>query len=188
MELAKRAAGRAELLLNTKDALSRKQALRCVERYAGLGATWFEQLVSPHNLEDLRWLRDHAPAMLEIAGGAHCDTPDDVRHMLQAGAVDVQQVDASRCGGISGFLAAAALTDAWGIEISGLSAPSLLLHAACAVPGLRHLEWHHEHARVETLVFDGAPHVQAGAIRPDLSRPGLGLELKIEDVERYELR
>ncbi len=35
------------------------------------------------------------------------------------------------------------------------------------------------------MLFDGAPRVNDGAIRPDLSRPGMGLEFKEEDAERF---
>ena len=82
---------------------------------------------------------------------------DDVRHMLTRRAVDVQQVDASRCLGITGFLRAGALCDAHHIDLSGHCAPALHLHAACAVPRLRHLEWFHDHVRIEHMLFDGAP-------------------------------
>jgi hypothetical protein len=35
------------------------------------------------------------------------------------------------------------------------------------------------------MLFDGAPVAKDGAIRPDMSRPGLGLALKESDAERY---
>jgi L-alanine-DL-glutamate epimerase-like enolase superfamily enzyme len=105
--------------------------------------------------------------------------------MLAANAVDVQQVDATRCGGVSGFLAAGAMTAAHQIDLSGHCAPSVHLHAACTVPRLRHLEWFHDHVRIEHMLFDGAPVPHNGAIEPDLSRPGIGIVLKRQDAERY---
>ena len=77
--------------------------------------------------------------------------------MLARRAVDVQQADASRCLGITGFLQAGALCDAHHIDLSGHCAPALHVHAACAVPRLRHLEWFHDHVRIEHMLFDGAP-------------------------------
>src|SRR5207244_2847572 len=57
--------------------------------------------------------------------------------------------------------------------------------ACCAVPAFRHLEWFADHVRVERLLFDGSPEPSVGVIRPDLSRSGLGLELKRADAQRY---
>jgi hypothetical protein len=73
------------------------------------------------------------------------------------------------------------------VPLSGHCAPALHLHAACAVPRLRHLEWFHDHQRIEAMLFDGAPRPDGGALRPDLSRPGLGLALKRADAERFAL-
>jgi hypothetical protein len=54
-----------------------------------------------------------------------------------------------------------------------------------ALPRLRHLEWFHDHVRIERMLFDGFVEPVAGELRPDLSRPGNGLELKASDAERY---
>jgi hypothetical protein len=44
-----------------------------------------------------------------------------------------------------------------GLQISGHCAPHLHVHAAAAVPNLRHLEWFHDHVRIESMLFDGTP-------------------------------
>ena len=187
MEVARDAIGDAALMIDANGALTRKQALAIGEFALDLGVTWFEEPVSGDDLPGLRLLRDRLPAPIEVAAGEYAYTPDDIRHMLESGAVDVQQADASRCGGISGFLAAGQLCDAFHIDLSGHCAPALHLHAACAVPRFRNLEWFHDHVRIEAMLFDGAPVAQGGAIRPDLSRPGLGLEFKHDDAARYEV-
>ena len=122
----------------------------------------------------LRLLREHIPAPIEIAAGEYHYTLDDMRAMLAADCVDVMQADATRCGGMTGFLAAGTLTEAHHIDLSGHCAPSAHLHAACAVQRLRHLEWFHDHVRIEHMLFDGAPVPRNGADRPDLSRAGAG--------------
>jgi L-alanine-DL-glutamate epimerase-like enolase superfamily enzyme len=108
--------------------------------------------------------------------------------MLEAGAVDVLQADASRCLGITGFLAASALAEAFHVPLSAHCAPALHLHAACAVPNVAHLEWFHDHARIERMLFEGAPHPMHGELRPDPSRPGIGLVFKKKDAERFSAR
>jgi L-alanine-DL-glutamate epimerase-like enolase superfamily enzyme len=102
----------------------------------------------------------------------------DFLRTLDAQAVDVLQADASRCEGITGLLIVDALCEARGIPLSTHCAPSLHVHPACALKRLRHVEYFHDHARIEHLLFDGALTPEDGALWPDLSRPGLGLEFK----------
>jgi L-alanine-DL-glutamate epimerase-like enolase superfamily enzyme len=120
---------------------------------------------------------------MEIAAGEYGYTTDYFRRMLAADAVDVQQADATRCGGVTGFMQAATLCEAWHTDLSAHCAPALHQHLGCAAPRFRHVEWFHDHARIERMLFDGAPTPQAGSIAPDPGQPGLGLTLKRQDAE-----
>jgi L-alanine-DL-glutamate epimerase-like enolase superfamily enzyme len=182
---ARAAVGGAGLFVDANGAYDRKQALRFAEAFADLAVAWFEEPVSSDDLEGLRLLRDRAPPAMEIAAGEYGYEPFYFQRMLQAGAVDVLQADATRCGGITGFLRAAAVADAHMVPLSAHTAPALHLHVCCAVPRLRHVEWFHDHVRIERMLFEGAPVPRDGLIRPDLSRPGHGLELRRADAERF---
>jgi L-alanine-DL-glutamate epimerase-like enolase superfamily enzyme len=187
VRVAKRAIRNSLLFVDANGAYQVKQALSLAERFAEEDVRWFEEPVSSDDLEGLRRVRENLPPGIELAAGEYAYTADYVRCMLEANAVDVQQADASRCGGITGFLQIANLCDANHIDLSSHCAPSLHLHAACAAPRLRHQEWFHDHVRIEQLFFDGAPVASSGAIRPDLSRPGLGLAFKAADAERFRV-
>lgn len=188
VEAARRAIGDGpELFVDANGALAAKRAIAFARLCAEQGVTWFEEPVSSDDLPGLRAVRSGVPAPMEVAAGEYAYTIDNTRRMLEAEAVDVMQADASRCGGITGFLQAAALCQAFHAPLSGHCAPALHLHAACAAPGLRHLEWFHDHVRIERMLFDGAPAPRDGAIRPDLSRPGLGLEFKRADAAAYRI-
>jgi L-alanine-DL-glutamate epimerase-like enolase superfamily enzyme len=182
VEAALRSIGKATLFVDANGAYGRKQALSFAEKFAGIG--WFEEPVSSDDLEGLRMVRDRAPAGMEIAAGEYGYDPFYFRRMVESGAVDVLQADATRCGGFTGFLKASAIADAFSIPISAHTAPALHLHVCCAVPRLRHLEWFHDHVRIEQTIFDGAPTPRDGAIAPDSGRPGLGLTFKRRDAER----
>ncbi len=132
-------------------------------------------------------MRERTPAGMAVAAGEYIFDIDDARVLLEAEAVDVLQADVTRCGGISGFLDVGALCESHHIDLSGHCAPSLHRHVACAIQRLRHLEWFHDHVRIEHMLFDGAPKPEGGAIRPDLSRPGLGIEFKAKDAERFKV-
>jgi L-alanine-DL-glutamate epimerase-like enolase superfamily enzyme len=184
---AKSAIGDTQLFVDANGAFSVKQALRFIDACKDLDIRWFEEPVTSDDPAGLRLVRETTPAQTEVAAGEYIFTLDDADHLLEAGAVDVLQADATRCGGVSGFLEVAALCQAHHIDLSGHCAPALHRHAACAAPRLRHLEWFHDHVRIEQMLFDGAPVAKDGAIRPDLSRPGLGLEFKAQDAERFRI-
>jgi L-alanine-DL-glutamate epimerase-like enolase superfamily enzyme len=183
--VAKRAIGDAMLFVDANGAYGPKQAIKLAAQFAEQDVGWFEEPVSSDDLPGLRMVRDDAPVGMEVAAGEYAYTADYVRTMLEAEAVDVQQADATRCGGYTGFLQIAALCDAFHTDLSGHCAPALHLHVACAAPRLRHLEWFHDHVRIERLLFEGAPQPRSGHIAPDLTRAGNGLVFKRADAARY---
>jgi L-alanine-DL-glutamate epimerase-like enolase superfamily enzyme len=175
----------ATLFIDANGAYTVKQALANAEAFAAYNVGWFEEPVSSDDLEGLRLIRERAPACMDIAAGEYGYETDYYRNMLSAGAVDVLQSDVSRCGGVTGFLQIVALADAHHIDLSGHCAPSLHLHVACGAPRLRHLEWFHDHVRIEHMLFDGAAVPKDGRIAPDLARSGHGLVFKEKDAERF---
>lgn len=174
-----------ELFVDANGAYASKQALEKAVEFAGSGVNWFEEPVSSDDLAGLRLLRDRAPAAMEIAAGEYGYDVFYFRRMLEAGAVDVLQADMTRCGGVTGFLRAAVLCEAAAIPLSAHTAPAAHLHACAAAQPLRHLEYFHDHVRIEQMFFDGAVQPCQGELSPDLTRPGIGLELKRKDAERF---
>jgi L-alanine-DL-glutamate epimerase-like enolase superfamily enzyme len=175
----------AQLYVDANGAYDRKRALAQAEVFADHGVTWFEEPVSSDDLEGLRLLRGRVPAGMEIAAGEYGYDNQYFRRMADAGAVDVLQADATRCGGVSGFLAAGAIGDAWGLPMSAHTAPSIHAHLCCAIPRVRNLEYFHDHTRIERMLFDGALQPHDGRLQPDRSRPGLGIELKRADAAPF---
>lgn len=98
-----------EQFVDANGAYSRKQALDLAKKFANMKVSWFEEPVSSNDLEGMRLLRDRDPAGKDIAAGEYGYDAGYFRRMLSAGAVDVLQADATRCGGITGFLQAEVL-------------------------------------------------------------------------------
>jgi len=126
------------------------------------------------------------------AGGPAIDRVEAAAYRVptdapESGAVDCLQADVTRCGGITGFLKAASLAEAHRNPLSGHTAPAEHAHVCCATEPIRHVEYFHDHARLESMLFDGAPEPEDGALRPDRSRPGMGLTFKRADAERYKV-
>ena len=187
VRLAREAIGpEARLFVDANGAYSRKQALDLAERFrADAHVSWFEEPVPSDDLEGLRLLRDRAPAGMPIAAGEYGYDAPYFRRMLEAGAVDVLQADVTRCAGITELLRVGGLCRAHGVPLSLHCGPSIHLHPAMALENFVHLEYFHDHVRIERMLFDGVVDPVDGALVPDLERPGNGLELKREEAERY---
>lgn len=183
---ARQAIGRdVKLFVDANGAYTRKQALEKAEQFAEFNVTWFEEPVSSDDLEGLRLMRDRAPAGMAIAAGEYGYDLPYFQRMLQVEAVDVLQADATRCAGISEFVRVGALAEAFAIPFSAHTAPSIHLHACCSLNNLRHIEYFYDHVRIERILFEGAIDPVNGVLHPDLSRPGIGLELKERDARKF---
>jgi L-alanine-DL-glutamate epimerase-like enolase superfamily enzyme len=176
-----------DLFVDANGAYSPKQAIAQARALEQFSVRWFEEPVSSDDLKGLRFVRNGTPAGMEIAAGEYGYDIDYFRQMLDAGAVDVLQADATRCCGFTGFLQAATLCEAHHIPFSAHCAPALHLHVCCAVRPLRHAEYFHDHVRIERMIFNGVAQPVAGALRPALDWPGLGLTLKRADARKFAI-
>jgi L-alanine-DL-glutamate epimerase-like enolase superfamily enzyme len=175
----------AELFVDANGAYTRKQAVRVMSCADHLDVRWFEEPVSSDDLAGLHEVRDAVRA--DVTAGEYGYDLVYFRRMCAAGAVDCLQADASRCGGITEWLRVAAVAASYGLEVSGHCAPHLHAHVAAATPNLRHLEWFHDHVRIETLFFDGTLDPTGGAVQPDPAAAGHGLTLRRTDAEPFRV-
>jgi L-alanine-DL-glutamate epimerase-like enolase superfamily enzyme len=184
--LARRVIGdEAELYVDANGAYSAKQAVRLERRMRDHDVRWFEEPVSSDDLAGLRLVRSRTEA--DVAAGEYGGDLGYFTRMCAAGAVDCLQIDATRCGGYTGWFGAAAIAAGHHLEVSAHCAPNLHAPAAAATPHLRHIEWFHDHARIEGELFDGAADPSGGAVQPRTDAPGHGLALRREDAERHRV-
>ncbi|MFJ9821777.1 enolase C-terminal domain-like protein [Streptomyces sp. NPDC101151] len=176
----------AGLYVDANGGYGAKQAVRMGRAFADEGVTWFEEPVPSDHLTTLATIRKQVAP--DVTAGEYGYTLPYFEHMLAVGAVDCLQADVTRCGGITVWLRAAALAHARGLEISGHCAPHAHAHAAAAVPNLRHLEWFHDHVRIERILFDGVLAPGGGSITPGADGvPGHGLSLSTERAQAYRV-
>ncbi|HEX4393292.1 MAG TPA: enolase C-terminal domain-like protein [Mycobacterium sp.] len=173
-----------QLFIDANGGYSAKQAIRVMNQAADLDVRWFEEPVSSDNLTGLAQVRAAVDA--DVAAGEYGYDIFTFRRLCDARAVDCLQADVSRCGGITEWLRVAAVAASFGLELSGHCAPNLHVQVAAAIPNLRHLEWFHDHDRIEKRFFEGAlePHNGVAALT---EAAGNGLTLRAADAEMYRI-
>jgi L-alanine-DL-glutamate epimerase-like enolase superfamily enzyme len=186
VELAKAVIGDAELYVDANGGYSRGQAVRMGHRFDAAGVRWYEEPVSSDDLHGLAEIRGEVAA--DVAAGEYGYDLGYFQRMCDAQAVDCLQIDATRCGGVTEFLRAAAVAAGHHLQVSSHCAPNLHAHIAAAVPNLRHMEWFHDHVRIESTLFTGALDPSGGTVTPDESRPGIGMALREAESARYRVR
>ncbi|MFB7909880.1 enolase C-terminal domain-like protein [Kitasatospora sp. NPDC056076] len=173
-----------ELYVDANGGYTRKQAVRVAAAFADQDVRWFEEPVSSDDLPGLRQIRD--AVLPDVAAGEYGYDLPYLTRMAAGQAVDCLQADATRCGGITVWLRAAAVAQGHGLHLSGHCAPHVHAHAAAAVPNLRHLEWFHDHVRIENLFFDGTLDPAGGTVTPGRDgAPGHGLTLIDQHADPY---
>lgn len=173
------------LFVDGNDGYDVAEAIAIAARFAESNVTWFEQPVDHNDLDGTRRVRDHAPPGMEVASGEY--VTDTHRAADVAGAVDVLQADATRCGGYTGFLAIDGYCDVVRKPLSSHCGPMVHLHVAAASLRLRHIEYFHDHVRIEKMLLDGFIEPQSGRLRPDRARPGHGFTFRHADARRYAI-
>lgn len=176
-----------KLFVDANGAYTIKQAIEKSFQFRECNISWFEEPVTSDNLEGLQFIREHVQPEVNIAAGEYGYNLPYFYHMLKANAVDVLQADATRCGGITNFLKAASLAEAQQISFSSHCAPALHLHAAISLNNFYIAEYFYDHARIENMLFDGVMQPENGCTYPDESRPGIGIEFKYSDAEKYKI-
>ncbi|HWU50929.1 MAG TPA: enolase C-terminal domain-like protein [Asticcacaulis sp.] len=170
-----------QLFVDANGAYDARQAVYMAGWLGEMGVRWFEEPVSSDDAAGLAFVRKHAPGGLAVAAGEYAFTPDAFRLLI--GAVDVLQADATRCLGLSGFLQADALCEAHHLPLSSHCAPGLHVAPMCHAGRGVHMEYFHDHVRIESMLFEGVPEVMGGRLQAQDARPGHGLCLR-EDVAR----
>jgi L-alanine-DL-glutamate epimerase-like enolase superfamily enzyme len=188
VKLAREAIGNeTKLLVDANGAYTVKQAISMANEFLQYDVWWFEEPVKASNLEGLQFIRNHTPHAMNIAAGEYGYNLPSFKAILTAGAVDILQADATRCGGITSFLKAGHLCEAFQLPFSSHCAPALHLHAALSLPGFFIAEYFYDHVRIENMLMDGIPQPENGVLKPDLQRFGAGFDFKYKDAGKFKI-
>lgn len=172
-QLRELAGPRVELMVDANGGYRIGAARRIGHALDELGVTWFEEPVSSDQPEGLALLR--RALRCDVTAGEYVADVCEISALL--GAVDCLQLDATRCGGYTGFLRGATLAASRNLDVSAHCAPALHAPLAVAVTNLRHVEYFADHAHLEPALFDGVPAAHDGALHPPGDIRGHGLRL-----------
>lgn len=187
-----------ELMVDANHAYGRAEALKLGRALEGYNLRWYEEPVVPEDVEGYAELRSRLS--IPIAGGENEHTPYGFHALFKAGAVDVAQPDVGSCGGLTAARDIAAMAQAAGVAVNPhvwgsavAQAASIQLIASLPVPHPSLF------AKEPILEYDRSPHpfrqhlvadppeIEDGMINvPDA--PGLGVEVRMDTVERYRVR
>jgi L-rhamnonate dehydratase len=151
---------------------------------------WLEEPVIPDDIQGYAALK--AMARVPIAGGEHEFTLSGFRELIEAKAVDYIQFDTNRVGGITQARKIAALAEAHGIPVIPHAGQMHNFHVVMASYNSPMAEFFPA-TDVEVgnelfyFIFDGEPKAIDGKIDLSDDVPGLGLRIKEEALDRFEV-
>ena len=146
-----------ELLVDANGAYRPKEALLWAQRFADAGgSSWLEEPVSSEDTVGMALVRERGPAGLDIAAGEYSWNLTYSAGLLGAGCVDVLQADVTRMRRHHRrSCASTGCARPTSSPLSAHCAPALSAHVGCAMETLVHLEYFHDHVRIERLLLEG---------------------------------
>ncbi len=160
-----------------------RKIMRAFEDYR---INWFEEPVRPDNFRGSAELA----AMFEtpIATGEQECTRWGFRDLIEHRAADILQPDVTVAGGVSEWMKIAALASAYDLPVASHYFHDIHVHLMAAIPNALMAEYFP--LDLDIMVFDAVvkePLKPEKGYLPVPQRPGLGMELIEEKLERYRV-
>lgn len=154
------------------------EAERRIARLEGEGLAWIEEPTRWDDFQGYARIREKAHTPIQM--GENCWGARDMVKVLDAGSCDLFMPDLGKCGGVSGWLRAAALAEPIGLALSSHLYPEVSAHMLAATPTrhwLEYVDW------ANPLLAEPLTLEEGRAVIPD--RPGNGLAWDEAAVARY---
>ena len=178
------------LLMDANQVWDVDEAIACMAGLAPFSPGWIEEPTSPDDILGHARIRA-AIAPVKVATGEHVHNRVMFKQLLQAGALDVCQIDVCRLGGINEVLAVLLMAAKFGVPVcphaGGVGLCEQVQHIAMfdqiAVAGtsegriVEYVDNLHEH-------FVDPVHIDRGRYRPP-SLPGFSTEIKLDSLEKF---
>jgi D-galactarolactone cycloisomerase len=186
VETARRAAGADFVLaVDANRGFTAQDAIRFARLVEPLDIRWFEEPC--HWYDDAALMaRVRQATRIPVTAGQSEITSHGVRRLVDAGAVDVVNIDASECGGVTEWRRAADLARAASLEIAHHEESQIAQQLLAAIPHGTYVECFADPERdpIWQMMWANRPAVKDGMIEVT-SDPGFGLILDESMVRRY---
>ena len=144
------------------------------------GVHWIEEPVRADDFAGTARVRNEVRTPIQI--GENFMGPEQMAQAIAAGACDYVMPDAERIGGVTGWMRAAALAQAAGIEMSSHLFPEVSCHLLAATPTchwLEYVDW------ADAVLAEPVRLKDSHVIVPDA--PGIGIRWDDKAVARYQI-
>lgn len=162
-------------------------AIRFSHLIEHLDIKWFEEPC--HWYDDVAMMaRVRQATSIPINAGQSEFTSQGVRRLLEAGAVDYVNFDASESGGVTEWRRAAATCAVFGVTMAHHEEPQIAMHMLAAVPNGSYVECfaNPERDPIWNGLIANRPPIKNGIIEVPQG-PGFGLELDAALIKRYRI-
>ncbi|GBQ91346.1 L-alanine-DL-glutamate epimerase [Acetobacter nitrogenifigens DSM 23921 = NBRC 105050] len=167
-----------DLMVDFNQALGLGDAIRRCHELDEMGLYWFEEPIAYGNVRGYAQLARSVRTPLQM--GENFWGPRDFFTFLEAGAVHYAMGDLMRIGGVSGWLRAASIASAAGVQFSNHLYPEISAHLMRVTPTAHWLEWVDWASPI--LAEPTVP--VAGQIHPSTA-PGTGVAWNEAAVAKY---
>jgi len=188
VEAARDAGGRDFILaVDANRGWSAEDAVRFAHLVEPLDIRWFEEPC--HWYDDVALMaRVRQATRIPITAGQSEVTRHGVRRLVEAGAVDLVNFDASEGGGVTEWRRAALLCRTAGVEMAHHEEPQIAQHLIAAVPHGTYVECFADPERdpIWQAMWANRPPIKDGML--EVTRdPGFGLILDASMIRRYRV-
>lgn len=168
------------LMVDVNQGWSLERARAYGRRLAEFNVEWFEEPLPAEDVRGLAALRRELS--VAITAGENAYMLDGVRALLEAEAVSILMPDVQRVGGISGWVRANALAEAWHVPITSHLFPEVSVHLLASSRNPGPIEWV---SWMVPLLQEPLTCEHGDVTVPD--RPGLGMTFDPEAVRHYQV-
>jgi D-galactarolactone cycloisomerase len=174
------------IAIDANQGYSVSAALELCRRLEGVGIRWFEEPVYWAN--DRRALRDvRFRGGLAVCAGQSEFSPAGCRDLMEAGAIDVCNFDASWSGGPTAWLRTAAIATAYDVEMGHHEEPQVAAHLIASQPHGTYVECFHPDRDPFWWKLIATPRALDGGELVLSDRPGLGWDLDWDYVDAHRV-
>lgn len=156
------------------------QSITIGRRLEPLHLFWLEDVVAYDDYHGLARVADALDT--PIATGEYHYSIRAFRHMMEARSIDVVMIDIQRVGGITPWLKAAGMAEAFNLPVASHVMPEVQVHLIAGIPNgltVEYMPW-------TVPLFEETPTIENGEILVP-RKPGLGLALDREAIRRYQI-